>query len=49
MEYVPRGSLRPHVGALTFAQVAGVLEGVLAALTCAERPGSSTATSSPRT
>ena len=39
MEYVPRGSLRPYVGALTFAQVAGVLEGVLAALTCAERDG----------
>ena len=39
MEYVPRGSLRPYVGALTFAQVVGVLEGVLAALTCAEQAG----------
>jgi serine/threonine protein kinase len=39
MEYVPRGSLRPYVGGLTFAQVAGVLEGVLAALSCAERRG----------
>ena len=39
MEYVPRGSLRPYVGGLTFAQVAGVLEGVLAGLSCAEREG----------
>src|SRR4051812_39016295 len=39
MEYVPRGSLRAYVGDLTFAQVAGVLEGVLAALVCAERHG----------
>ena len=39
MEYVPRGSLRPYVGRLTFAQTAGVLEGVLAALVCAEQAG----------
>jgi serine/threonine protein kinase len=32
MEFMPRGSLRSHVGDLTLAQVAGVLEGVLAAL-----------------
>jgi len=32
MEYLERGSLRPHVGHLTVAQAAGVLEGVLAAL-----------------
>jgi predicted Ser/Thr protein kinase len=39
MEYVPHGSLRPYVGELTLAQVAGVLENVLAALSCAERHG----------
>ena len=39
MEYVPRGSLRPHVGSLTLAQTAGVLEGILAALACAEHGG----------
>ena len=39
MEYVPRGSLRPHVGSLTLAQTAGVLEGILAALSCAEHGG----------
>ena len=39
MEYVPRGSLRPYVGSLTLAQTAGVLEGILAALTCAEHGG----------
>ena len=32
MEYIPRGSLRPHVGRLTIGQVAGVAEGVLAGL-----------------
>jgi hypothetical protein len=32
MEYLPQGSLRPHVGMLTTAQFAGVLEGVLAGL-----------------
>jgi tRNA A-37 threonylcarbamoyl transferase component Bud32 len=32
MEYIERGSLRPLVGELTFAQVAGVLEGLLAGL-----------------
>jgi serine/threonine protein kinase/sugar lactone lactonase YvrE len=32
MEYIPRGSLRPHVGQLTLAQIAGVAEGVLAGL-----------------
>jgi serine/threonine protein kinase len=37
MEYVERGSLRPYVGRLTLAQLAGVLEGVLAALAHAEQ------------
>jgi serine/threonine protein kinase len=36
MEYLERGSLRPYVGTLGPAALAGVLEGVLAALTCAE-------------
>jgi serine/threonine protein kinase len=36
MEYLERGSLRPHVGRLETAQAAGVLEGVLAGLAHAE-------------
>jgi serine/threonine protein kinase len=32
MEYLAQGSLRPYVGTLTLAQIAGVLEGVLAGL-----------------
>ena len=36
MEYLRRGSLRPHVGQLTLAQIAGVLEGLLAGLAHAE-------------
>ena len=32
MEYLPRGSLRPYVGRLSVAQIAGVLESVLAGL-----------------
>jgi len=39
MEYLERGSLRPLVGKLTLAQVAGVLEGVLAGLAHAETHG----------
>jgi serine/threonine protein kinase len=39
MEYVPRGSLRPYVGSLSTAELAGVLEGVLAGLMCAETAG----------
>ena len=39
MEYVPRGSLRPYVGHLSPAQVAGVMEGVLAGLAHAEMHG----------
>jgi serine/threonine protein kinase len=39
MEYLRRGSLRPWVGSLTLAQIAGVLEGVLAALDHAEAFG----------
>lgn len=39
MEYVAGGSLRPYVGRLTQAQIAGVLEGVLAALAHAEGAG----------
>jgi protein kinase-like protein len=39
MEYVERGSLRPLVGRLTFAQTAGVLECVLAGLSHAEARG----------
>ena len=36
MEYLERGSLRPFVGRMSVAQVAGVLEGLLAALSHAE-------------
>lgn len=32
MEYLPRGSLRPYVGRMSVAQIAGVLESVLAGL-----------------
>src|SRR6201986_1457648 len=32
MEYVPGGSLRPHVGRLSLPQLIGVLEGVLSGL-----------------
>src|SRR5262249_53951079 len=39
MEYVPRGSLRPHIGRLTLAQIGGVLEGLLAALAYAASRG----------
>src|SRR4051794_38713242 len=39
MEYVERGSLRPHVGSLSLAQIGGVLEGILAGLAHAERQG----------
>jgi serine/threonine protein kinase len=39
MEFVERGSLRPYVGQMTFAQIAGVLEGLLAGLTHAESQG----------
>ncbi len=39
MEYVPGGSLRPYMGRLTLAQIAGTLEGVLAGLAEAERAG----------
>src|SRR5688572_12516119 len=39
MEYVEGGSLRPWVGQMTLAQRTGVLEGVLAGLTCAEAQG----------
>jgi serine/threonine protein kinase len=39
MEYLPRGSLRPHVGALALEQVAGVMEDTLAGLAEAERLG----------
>ena len=39
MEYVEGGSLRPWVGRMTLAQRAGVLEGILAGLTCAEAQG----------
>jgi DNA helicase-2/ATP-dependent DNA helicase PcrA len=39
MEYVERGSLRPYVGRMTFAQIGGVLEGLLAGLTHAESHG----------
>src|SRR3954447_24051485 len=37
MEYVARGSLRPHVGHMPLTQVAGVLEGILSALHHAEQ------------
>ena len=36
MEYLPRGPLRPLVGALSLAQVIGVLDGILAALAHAD-------------
>jgi hypothetical protein len=39
MEYFDRGSLRPLVSRLTLAQIAGVLEGLLAGLAHAERHG----------
>jgi tRNA A-37 threonylcarbamoyl transferase component Bud32 len=39
MEYLERGSLRPLIGALTTAQVVGVLEGLLAGLAHAESKG----------
>jgi serine/threonine protein kinase len=39
MEYLERGSLRPFVGKLSLAQAAGVLEGLLAALSHAEAMG----------
>ena len=39
MEYVDRGTLRPHVGQMTDAQIGGVLEGVLAGLAAAEQMG----------
>jgi hypothetical protein len=37
MEYLARGSLRPYLGRLTLPQIGGVLEGLLAGLTHAER------------
>jgi serine/threonine protein kinase len=39
MEYLRRGSLRQYVGALSLAQVGGVLQGVLAGLAHAEEHG----------
>src|SRR5919112_1690198 len=39
MEYVERGSLRPYVGAMSLAQIGGVLEGLLAGLAAAEGHG----------
>jgi serine/threonine protein kinase len=36
MEYVPGGSLRPHVGRLSLAQIGGVLDGLLSGLAFAE-------------
>jgi hypothetical protein len=39
MEYVERGSLRPHIGQMSLAQVGGVLEGVLAGLEYAGQRG----------
>src|SRR4051794_964381 len=39
MEYIERGSLRPYLGQMTFAQIGGVLEGLLAGLTHAESHG----------
>ena len=39
MEYLERGSLRPFVGTLTLAQIAAVLEGLLAGLAHAEHHG----------
>ena len=50
MEYLEGGSLRPRVGQLTLAQVAGVLESVLGGTgRGGRRKRSCTATSSPRT
>lgn len=49
MEHLERGSLRRHVGRLTLAQVAGVLEGVLGRSPRRARAGWCTGTSSPRT
>ena len=37
MEYVRRGSLRPHIGHVSLAQVAAVVEGMLSALDHAEQ------------
>ena len=37
MEYLSRGSLRPHVRKMDLVQVSGVLEGILAGLAAAER------------
>jgi serine/threonine protein kinase len=39
MEHLERGSLRPFVSRLTLAEIFNVLEGLLAALACAERHG----------
>src|SRR6478609_7266964 len=39
MEYVPGGTLRPHVGELSLAQTVGMLESVLAGLSHAEGHG----------
>ncbi len=39
MEYLERGSLRPHVGRMSLAQIGGVLEGLLAGLAGAEQLG----------
>jgi serine/threonine protein kinase len=39
MEYMPRGSLRSWVGELSLAQLAGVLEGLLAGLAAVEPSG----------
>src|SRR3954470_1413649 len=39
MEYVPGGTLRPHMRDMSLAEDAGVLEGVLAGLAHAEEPG----------
>jgi hypothetical protein len=39
MEFVDGGTLRPHIGELSLAQTAGVLESVLAGLVHAERHG----------
>ena len=44
MEYIERGSLRTFIDNLTFAQVGGVLEGLLAGLHRRAAEGSSTAT-----
>ncbi len=49
MEYIPRGSLRPHVGRLTLAQIAGVAEGMLAGLAHAHAQSIVHRDSSPRT